>query len=173
MRTQNTKKTHFFMLVALFVLVLFSCNQEELIENGEVCTHPWIVVGFDADSIGTTTGEVDTWTFEDFGPINKVVRFPVGLDSFDKIGEDNHFIMMLQMYSTNDYPEWLFPEYGVYPMNVFAIRVSGYGAGAHGSNFHTIMEELTEDDNILYVSHITCTKSHCRETLSTYREKGE
>ena len=34
-------------------------------------------------------------------------------------------------------------------------------------------EELTEDDNILYVSHITCTKSYCREHLSTYQEKGE
>ena len=174
MKKQRTQQTQLLILATVIFLSLLSCKPTDVpIEDGSVCTHPWIVVGFDAESIGTTTGEVDTWTLEDFGSINKIVRLPIGLDSFDKILENNYFAMMLQMYSTNDYPEWLFPEYGVYPMNVFAIDIDGGGAGFYSPNFHTTMEELKEDDNVLYVSHITCTKSYCREDFSTYREKGE
>ena len=169
----NKTKSKLIVTCLLAVMLVFFVSSCNTVYDTGVCSHPWIVVGFDAESIGTTNGHVDSWTYENWGS-NKFVVFPIGLESFDQIAEDHGFIGMLQMYLANEYPCWMFSDFGVYPLNVFLIDTyHGGGAGIFGPNFYSALNELKKDPNILYLDQISCTKSHCRDRLGTYKKIGE
>ena len=157
-----SKTTGFKKLLRRFLLVLFGFLFQACVTDTGVCSHPWIVVGFDAESIGTTTGYVDTWEIFDWGGKNAIM-FPIGLEPLDQLALENDFKFMIQMYTTNEYPEWLFTEYGVYPLNVFLMDPGVGVAGNYNQRIYSVINALKKDENILYLNQISCTTKYCRE----------
>ena len=52
-------------IVGITIFLLQACSKkEEFLSDTGVCSHPWLLVGFDAESIGTTTGDIEIWREE-------------------------------------------------------------------------------------------------------------
>ena len=85
-------KTNFKILkviigAMLLVFLLQSCNYPYY--PLPTCSHPWLVVGFDAESIGTTTGDLEITMYADWEEYIWGVQ--IGHEFFDKIAREYKF----------------------------------------------------------------------------------
>ena len=169
-KKQNNRLILFIFIILNF-FILQSCNPHAT-ENGMVCSHPWVAIGFDSEVINTTTGEVDTWTYKHRYPehIHTLVRLPLGIDSFDNIARKYEVYEMVQMYRTNSYPLLFKEMYEVYPLNVFLVE----NVDNRGDLIYDFMNEIIDETSIVYVRKIDCSikpKKYCRDALGHYKPK--
>ena len=113
MKKKIMKKLITIFLITLSLLLMQSCTKMYPLL---ICTHPWIVVGFSSESIGTQTGDIiveksDKWTIK------------IRVEPFDYIAKEYEFRVIKQIYSSNNYPRNFLNQHGVYPMNVFLIQL--------------------------------------------------
>ena len=146
-------------ILILFILLIFvtqSCLNNHTLP---ICSHPWLVVGFSSEFIGTQTGDIQIQRNNEF-----IIQ--LGFEPFDSIAIEYLFVEMEQMYASNQYPTHLYEEYGVYPMNVFLVSML--------DSFQRIdcaMNLLEKHPYVLYTDQVSCTKTRCVDTLSSYKPK--
>ena len=166
-KMSHKKKCNLLKIIIIVSLALFllqACSKEdddEIVDTG-VCTHPWLLVGFDATSIGTTIGDIEIWKDEG--------RVQIGLESFDRIAKEFVFYDMKNYYSANSFPKYFYGVYGVYPLNVFAIGMFD-NAILGVPNFELVKKALLNEPFVLYVDDVSCIKSYCRETVSNFKPR--
>lgn len=85
---------------------IYGCIQNHFESN--------ILVGFDSEAIGTTTGDIIIDT-------NKAGQIQIGIESFDKIARNFNLLVIQQVYSYLNVSIDDFLTAGVYPLNVFQL----------------------------------------------------
>ena len=156
MKKMIMKKFMIIFSIILSLLLIQSCNHTYPLP---ICSHPWIVVGFSSESIGTQTGDITVEISEEW-----IIQ--IGLEPFDSIAKEHMVMVIKQMYSSNNYPKNFLSQYGVYPMNVFLIEL-----GEPYYSFDDAIESFKKDLNVLYLDSVNCTKSRCHDNLKDYKSK--